>query len=171
MRGYLAEDGKLDISNKSACLFALFLNFGCYALNALGFKVAGLPILVFSIMGIIFVFIKNFQDSRKNKLKERSGSEVTVLPKQMRIPKNLPDAQENILKYLATLSSNERLKTDEIAEYIRLSPQKTQLLLDQLVDKRLVVKPGDSYVPDLFPKKYSLDDGGRIYLNNKGLLR
>ena len=92
------------------------------------------------------------------------------LKRQVKIPQNIPDDQESILKYLATLLSDERLEPDEIAKHIRLSSQKTQRLLDQLVEKRLIVKPGDSYVSDLFPKKYSLDDGGRIYLNNKGLL-
>lgn len=94
----------------------------------------------------------------------------TVKTPKPRPPKSLPEVQTNILKFLATLSSNERLHTDEIAEYLRLSPQETQLLLDQIEQVGLVDKSGDSYVSDLFPTKYSLNEGGRIYLNNKGLL-
>ena len=128
--------------------------------------------ILLAIVALCFIAIFSilFKAVRRETVSVGKVGKNQNLKKQVKIPKNLPEAQENILKHLATLSSNERLETDEIAEYIRLSPQKTQVLLDQLIEKRLVVKPGDSYVSDLFPKKYSLDDGGRIYLNNKGLL-
>ncbi len=119
------------------------------------------------LMAIFFIF---FKGTRRKTVSVGEVGKNHNLKRQVKIPKNLPEDQENILKYLATLSPNERRETDEIAECLQLSSQKIQLLLDRLVKKGLVDKTGHSYVSDLYPRKYSLNKHGRIYLNNKGAL-
>lgn len=54
----------MDISNRSALFIGILINVVGVALEALGIEVAAWPLLIFSILGIIFVLIKNFQDSK-----------------------------------------------------------------------------------------------------------
>jgi hypothetical protein len=54
----------MDISNKSAFLVGLFLNFIGFALNRLGIEVLVLPLLISSIIGIVAVFLKNYLDAK-----------------------------------------------------------------------------------------------------------
>jgi len=58
----LIGGGGMDISNKAAFLIGLFIAFGAFAMDQSGIEVAALPMLLFCIMGVIAVFLKNRAD-------------------------------------------------------------------------------------------------------------
>ena len=151
----------MKISNFQAVICGLGINLVGAGLKKMSFDI---PAYIFFIFGtLLIVSVPVFNYSRRQKKNISTPAPL----KQTRIPKNVPEDQENILKFLATLSPNERLHADDIAEDLHLSPQKTQLLLDQLEQVGLVDKFANSYIEH---PTYSLSEKGRIYLNKKGLL-
>jgi len=58
----------LDISNLSACLISAFINAAGVALQYIGIEIAGIPLLLFSLLGLFSVFIMNHQKNRAKKV-------------------------------------------------------------------------------------------------------
>ncbi len=143
----------------------IFLNIFCGIITGVGTIVLSLYALLwgaigFCIIGILSIVWFNIWQSRgHDKIKEPRS-------KESKIPKRLPEGQENILKLLATLLHNERLNTDEIAGRLCVSPQKTQSDLDELEKFELVVSAYSS----VYGNTYCLSKEGRNYLNKKGIL-
>lgn len=54
----------MDISNISALFLGIMVNVGGFALRELGIEVAAWPLLIFSILGFVFILIKNYQDTK-----------------------------------------------------------------------------------------------------------
>jgi len=67
----------MGISNLSALIVGILANVAGVALEALGIEVAAWPLLIFSIFGIVFVFIKNFRDSKHIKIKKEPPPQKT----------------------------------------------------------------------------------------------
>ena len=87
------RNSRMDISNKSAFFIGAFANLGGYALGKLGIEVEALPLLIFSVIGIGLVFIKNSLDSKAKKVEEHSGE----IPKKLK--QNLKEIKDLELKF------------------------------------------------------------------------
>ena len=124
---------QLDISNKTSFLAAIFLNIGSVGLNSLGIQVAAWPLLFFSILGIVFVFIDNHFKNKSKELyataRQESDDPQKVLP---------PNALDMLRVIAATEQpfnknrSKATINEVSLSETFGISHQKTKYLLESL---------------------------------------
>ena len=165
----------MDISNKSACLVAVFLNFGGLALNEIGIQVLGLPLLISSISGIVLVFLKNYFDAKcrihrqqpesdKDKanqttlIAEIQGDEVAINV-LLAIRELQDDNQENS----ETLGQPIRILESEISERARGSLALARYWISKLTQAGFLLEG--------FGEVYGVSQRGLEFLLERGLIK
>lgn len=101
----------------------MFLNLCGIGLEEVGIKVAGLPLLLFSIIGIILVFIKNHLDSKLIDLKEQpelKDKETTSLITKIKSDETAID----VLLAINTLSNDYKENSEMLGSPIRIPESK-----------------------------------------------
>lgn len=57
----------MDVSNKTALLVGALVNVAVWAMQVQGWRIAPFPILIFSIIGIFLIMLKNYRDTKNRK--------------------------------------------------------------------------------------------------------